>query len=76
MSRGGSIPVSAIELSVDNKLLDGFLAPFFEIDGFCKRDCTACDYCDSFAEKCFGTEEARRIAETAIDAIRGMEPFG
>jgi collagenase-like PrtC family protease len=69
-------PADLFRLSVDNRKLDGFLKPFAEKPGFCVRDCTACDYCNSFAAKAFPAETAGPVARAAMQKIRQTDPFG
>lgn len=68
-------PTQVQQLSVDNRRLDGFMAPFFEIDGFCKRDCSSCSYCEEFARKCFDLDAECRAGKAAADAILSRDPF-
>lgn len=61
-------PTSSFKVYVDNKKLDGFIKPFAEKEGFCRRNCSVCGYCGKYAEKCIDLKEARKIIELA-------EPF-
>jgi hypothetical protein len=68
-------PSSAFQLSVDNRLLDEFLAPFVEKPGFCRRDCTGCDYCETYARKCFSSEAVATITAAARETLRAKDPL-
>jgi collagenase-like PrtC family protease len=58
-------PLNNFEVFLDNKKLAGFLEPFVEKENFCIRDCTQCDYCDVFAEKCLDVKNAEEVCELA-----------
>lgn len=68
-------PNDQFRLNLDNRLLDGFLKPFFDQPGFCHRDCSVCDYCEQWARKCFGDETARKTAQGAVAMIKQLDPF-
>jgi len=68
-------PSEAYKLSVENRLLDGFLRPFAEVDGFCKRDCHTCRYCENFARKCLDLPAAAELGRTINERIRRADPF-
>ena len=36
---------------IDNRMLDGFIVPFFEKGFVCSGNCTRCHYCDSYLQK-------------------------
>ncbi|MEK3834080.1 MULTISPECIES: U32 family peptidase [unclassified Paenibacillus] len=57
----------AYKFSVDNKLLDGFLKPFYDIQGYCKKDCTRCSYCDRYASKSVVSDGVNEISALAKD---------
>lgn len=40
----------AFKINLDNQKLAGYIQPFYENHGFCKRFCAECGYCDSFAK--------------------------
>jgi len=68
-------PSDIVKLSLDNRKLDGFLKPFVEDEDFCRRDCTACDYCESFARKCFDVDAAKKVAAAATQFIKQNDKF-
>lgn len=68
-------PAEVVRLSVDNRRLDGFLRPFVENEGFCRRDCTQCDYCEMFARKCFDVPKTQAIGQAYCEAMRQRDPF-
>lgn len=55
----------SFKVFIDNKKLAGFLKPYFETDHFCKNDCTACSYCETFARKCIDKKAALEITAAA-----------
>jgi collagenase-like PrtC family protease len=56
---------SSFNVNIDNKKLDGFLKPFFEIKGHCKDDCDNCHYCDTYARKCIDVKTAQKVYNDA-----------
>lgn len=58
-------PINTFRINLDNKKLDGYIKPFYEKRDFCKRNCLACGYCDSFIKKCTNYEEAEKINSIA-----------
>jgi collagenase-like PrtC family protease len=68
-------PSDAVRLSVDNRRLDAFLRPFVEKEGFCRRDCTQCDYCEVYARKCFDVLKTKAIGQVYCEALRQRDPF-
>ena len=68
-------PADQFRLHVDNRLLDGFLKPFVDHPGFCRRDCSTCDYCEQWAQKCFGDETVRKAALATVAFIRQHDPY-
>ena len=68
-------PPSAVRLSVPNGELDGFLKPFYENSGFCKRDCLHCNYCDAVAKRFFDNSETRDTIESSLKALSTEDPF-
>lgn len=58
-------PTCSFRFFVDNKKLEGFIKPFYEIDGFCKNDCASCKYCETFARKAIDYSEAERVIALA-----------
>jgi collagenase-like PrtC family protease len=57
--------LTSFSVYVDNKKLDGFIKPFFEIENFCKNNCSQCRYCESFAKKCIDYDQAKEVVELA-----------
>lgn len=56
----------AFKIKLDNKKLEGYIKPFYEIPGFCRRECQSCKYCESFVKKCTDYEEAEKINSMAV----------
>jgi collagenase-like PrtC family protease len=56
----------SFKIHLDNKLLDGYIKPFYENPGFCNRDCQNCGYCKSFVKKCTDFDEAQKINSLAV----------
>lgn len=69
--------MNSFKIFVDNKKLDGFLKPFYEIENYCKNDCTACNYCESFARKTkvIDYEEAEKVIELARDFYNEYDQY-
>jgi collagenase-like PrtC family protease len=65
----------AYKIKLDNKKLDGYLKPFLETPGFCKRDCQACRYCESFVQKCTDNRETQRINELAVQFYNEFDEY-
>ncbi|MCP4146604.1 MAG: hypothetical protein GY757_02540 [bacterium] len=54
-------PTSSFRVFTDNKKLDGYIKPFYEKAGFCRHECTKCNYCESFAHKAIDKKEAEKV---------------
>lgn len=50
-------PAYIFRLNWDNRKFDNFLEPFKMKNNFCKKNCTACKYCESFARKIVSADE-------------------
>lgn len=68
-------PQNSFKIPIDNKKLDDFIKPFLTKDDFCKRDCTACQYCDRYAKKIIDYNEAQRIIDLARDFYAEYDGF-
>lgn len=68
-------PPNSFSIYVDNKKLDGYLGPFFETPGFCRRDCTNCGYCDSFVRICTEYEKAQETNNLATKFYNEYDEF-
>jgi len=67
-------PADIVRAAVDNRKLDGFLQPFVDTEGFCRRDCTQCDYCGEFARRCFDAD-GEAAARAHAGFLRSQDPF-
>jgi collagenase-like PrtC family protease len=56
---------NSFRIDFDNKKLEGFIKPFVEIDGFCKRDCEECGYCETFAQRIIDYKKAAEVIRSA-----------
>ena len=68
-------PSEKFNLSVQNASLDDFLKPFVENEGFCKRDCTGCDYCEAYARKLFDSPATAAIRDKSLEVMAAKDPF-
>lgn len=68
-------PTNSFTIYVDNKKLDGFIEPFFKQDNFCKHNCTACRYCESFARKAIDYDKAQEIVELSRKFYKEYDPY-
>lgn len=58
-------PLNNFNVFVDNKKLDGFIKPFYEIENFCTNDCTKCNYCESYARKSIDYKKTKEVMRLA-----------
>jgi collagenase-like PrtC family protease len=65
----------AYKIRLDNRKLDGYLRPFLETPGFCKRDCQSCRYCENFARKCTDGRETAQINEMAVQFYNEYDEY-
>lgn len=65
----------SFKIFIDNKKLDGFLKPFYEKPGFCRLDCTGCDYCDAYAAKYLDSEETQETLHLGKQFYRQYDEF-
>jgi len=68
-------PTNSFMVFIDNKKLDGLIKPFYENPGFCKNDCTTCNYCSSFAKKHIGMEKVQEVFNMANDFFGKYDHF-
>lgn len=68
-------PRYSFRVYLDNKKLDGFLKPYYEIENFCKNDCDNCNYCRSFAGKCISIRESEEIIQAAKEFYNEYDQF-
>ncbi|MCB2354689.1 U32 family peptidase [Clostridium estertheticum] len=57
------LPTNNFKVNLENKKLDGFIKRFYENEGFCKHDCTTCNYCDSYVKNCMDIEKTQEVIE-------------
>jgi hypothetical protein len=67
--------INHFKIRLDNKKLEGFIKPFYEVPGFCKRDCERCHYCDKFAKKIIDYPEAENMIKTADDFYQEFDKY-
>lgn len=58
-------PTNSFQVYLDNKKLDGFLAPFLKDPSFCKENCNVCGYCDNFVKGCVDVNKVEEMFELA-----------
>jgi len=68
-------PSELYKVKLDNRALADFLTPFVRNEGFCCRDCSGCDYCETFARKFLQSEEVDRIMDSAREWLQENDPF-
>lgn len=68
-------PTNSFMVFINNKELDGFIKPFYENPGFCKNDCTICNYCNSFAKKHISMENVQEVFNMANDFFGKYDHF-
>lgn len=67
--------LTSFSVYVDNKKLDGFIKPFFEKENFCKNNCSACGYCESFARKCIDYDKAGEVVTFARNFYNDYDQY-
>jgi collagenase-like PrtC family protease len=67
-------PVSSFRVPVENKKLDGFIKHFYDNPDFCRRDCAACRYCESFAKKIIDAETLEKVYRLAREYYSRLDP--
>ncbi|EPR13011.1 U32 family peptidase [Ruminiclostridium papyrosolvens] len=68
-------PTNLFNIKIDNKKLEGYLKPFFDIPNFCKNNCPECNYCNSFLEKSINVDKAKVENNNAINYYTGFDEF-
>jgi collagenase-like PrtC family protease len=68
-------PTNPFNIKIDNKKLEGYLKPFFDIPHFCKNDCLNCNYCTTFSKKCIDSDESKEKNIDAINFYNGCDEF-
>ncbi|MCP4152343.1 MAG: hypothetical protein GY757_31690 [bacterium] len=66
---------NSFNVHIDNKKLDGFIKPYVEKEGFCKKDCTKCDYCENYSKKCIDYQQAGEIVQCGIEFYDKYDQF-
>ncbi len=67
-------PVSSFTVPVDNKKLEGYIKHFYDKPGFCRRDCSTCRFCESFAKKCIDAGKLAEVFQLARDYYSQSDP--
>ncbi|HEX3044131.1 MAG TPA: U32 family peptidase, partial [Bacillota bacterium] len=65
----------AFKINLDNQKLDGYIKPFFENHGFCKRFCAECGYCESFAKKNLDYDGAVTVNNLAKEFYHNYDQY-
>ncbi|MFW6151719.1 MAG: U32 family peptidase [Verrucomicrobiota bacterium] len=68
-------PADNFRLKIQNKSLDGFIKPFAEVNGFCAKDCTSCNYCENFARKVIDYDDTRNSLREVHDYLAANDPY-
>lgn len=68
-------PSNLFNIKIDNKKLDGYLKPFFDIPHFCKNHCTSCNYCNTFSMKAIDDKETKENNINAVNYYNGQDTF-
>ena len=68
-------PTTSFRIPVDNKKLEGFIAPFVTNDHFCRSDCETCGYCETFARKAIDYAAAEELVRMAKDFFKEYDRF-
>lgn len=68
-------PMNSFKILIDNKKLDGFIKPYYEVENFCKNECTSCNYCENFARKCIDFEKAAGVIRLADEFYSSYDQF-
>ncbi len=68
-------PTTHFRIPMDNKKLDGFIAPFVKNDHFCRNDCQSCGYCETFARKVIDYPAAEELVAMAEDFFAEYDRF-
>ena len=50
---------------IDNKKLNGFIKTFYENEGFCRKNCLQCKYCEGFLNQSVDIEQSKWMIEEA-----------
>jgi len=67
-------PISSFTVPVENKKLEGFIKHFYDNPGFCRRDCAACRYCESVAQKCIDSGTLEKVYGLAREYFSKLDP--
>jgi collagenase-like PrtC family protease len=68
-------PTNSFSVYLDNKKLDGFIAPFIEKNDFCKNDCESCRYCDAYVRKGTDYDETKEVFDLAGEFYSSFDQF-
>jgi len=68
-------PTSNFRVAMDNRSLDGFIAPFVRRENFCKNDCAVCGYCEKFSETCIDKDAAAEVVKMAGEFIDEFDEY-
>lgn len=62
-------------ISFDNRALDRFLEPFTKKKVFCGRDCTSCNYCESYIDKYLDHDKINNDGRQIVEKLRNTDGF-
>lgn len=65
----------SLKIYLDNKKLEGFITPYYENENFCKKDCSKCGYCESFASKCMDIKKTKEVISSAKKFYNEYDQF-
>lgn len=72
-------PHSSFRISIENKRLEGFIEKFYQNGtghhDFCRRICSECGYCESFARSNINFNEVRQVYDLAKEFYSEYDGF-
>lgn len=68
-------PTTNFRVAIDNKKLDGFIKPFYQIENFCWDNCESCGYCETFARKSIDENQLKEIYQGALEFFSQYDKF-
>lgn len=68
-------PQNNFRIPVANKKLDGFIKPYYEINGFCRNNCSGCRHCEIYAAKAVDMEKAGQVIHLANEFYNEHDEF-
>lgn len=68
-------PSNSFLFNLDNRMLDNYILPFVQKDGFCRSDCLNCGYCSKWVKSSIREDEIKHMYNTTQELYRSLDDY-